>query len=367
MKKEQYLLCRKIMKDFIKKEYWTVFSSADIFYVSEGKNKVLFTFVEQFFEDSFGCQLFFNYKGLNYVHDVLTAESPDVVTIYDCDSICAIFVDKCNLKEEEIKFLKDNKIKIMQEKNLFFYRFEQGYKQRLCNDKEIKIYLTYLELISSIISNEYNDIIEAFENTYATVIIMDKQNFEYSIIYRPLPYLETIPRAMKANVEFADEFKNGTYINDDSYFFTSYVPVVVKETNIRPLIIYCYFPKLNRHYFKYLINEPKEYKNLLFGILYDVFTEIGVPVKMIFNNRDIYSLLRKTLDLLNIDNVFLREDYKTDSNVNDFLTKIYQSNQDELVEREDLIKLLLDTTTNTLNELANYDDKENEEEEEFVS
>ena len=101
------------MKTFIKKNYWQTFTSADLFYIAEMRKKYLFTFVEQFFGDSFGCQLFFNANGFNYVHDILTTSNENSVSILDCDSICAAFISKSDLKYQiktNIKILNITKI-----------------------------------------------------------------------------------------------------------------------------------------------------------------------------------------------------------------------------------------------------------------
>lgn len=368
MNKTIYLECRKIMKTFIKKNYWQTFTSADLFYIAEMRKKYLFTFVEQFFGDSFGCQLFFNANGFNYVHDILTTSNENSVSILDCDSICAAFISKSDLKKEEIDFLRKNNIRISAENNLIVYRFASGYGQKIASDHDLEIYQMVLEYMASIISNEYNDIVSNFKESNATVAIMDVKNMQYSIIYRPLPYLETKIRELKGNVEFANEFKDKPYLNDDCYLFASYLPIVIKETNVRPLVLYFYFPKTKQHYFKYIMDEPKEYKNCIFGILYDVFTEIGVPTRMLFNNRIIYAAVKKTIDLMNVENVFLRENADVDLNINTFLSKIYRNSDDEFIEGEKCVRLLMDTITLTLNEITDDDlDSFEDNESEFVS
>lgn len=368
MRKEIYDECRKIIKNFIKKEYWTRFSSADLFYILEGRNKGLFTFVEQFFGDSYGCQLFFNTAGFNYVHDILTIQSDSAVSLCDCDSLCAVLIPRNELKTEEMQYLKKNRIRILESNNLVFYRFQPGYIQRFANDKEIRLFLNYLEYISSILSNELEDVLEAFRKNETVVAVMDTEEMQYSILYRPLPYLECMPRRQKANVEFTEEFKGCTYLNDECYCFTSYLPMIIKETGLRPMVLYFYFPRMKKHYFKYMIADTKEYKSLIFGILYDVFTEIGVPYKILFNHREIYALVEKTIALMNIEHGFLREESNVDSNMNDLIARIYQQSSEELIEGESFVKLLMDTITNTLNELSSYEDEDYTEDiPEFVS
>jgi len=367
--REIYLDCKKILKDFMKKEYWSSFTAADLFFILSGRQRALFTFVDQFFGDSFGCQLFFNNDGLNYVHDILTSVNEQTVTIYDCDSLCAAFVSKGELKEDEIKFLKDNKIKISESNNLIIYRYEAGFKQKIASDKDMKTMLEYFELISSVLKNEFNDVVTWFKENESIVAVMDKNRLEYELIYRPLPYLEKMPKLLPKNKEFIDEFSNCTYLNDECYLFASYLPVVIKETNIRPLVLYFYFPKLKKHYFKYIMDKPKEYKHIAFSIIYDVFTEVGVPYKILFNNRTIYSILKNTINELHIEDCFLREDNNVDSNMNEIIAKIYQESPEELVEGEEFIKILMDTITATLNDFNAYeiDDSDEFNEQDFIS
>ena len=356
MKLDNYRDCKKIMKEFIKKEYWTKFSSADIFYILEGRNKSLFTFVEQFVNESYGVQLFFNANGFNYVHDILTVNSDNVISLVDCDSICAIFASKSDLKPHEIKFLKDNKIRITENNNFLVYRFEPGYNYRLANSKEYSLLLKHLEFISSIISNEEVELVEEFKNGHTAVAVMDMKELQYSIVYRPLPYLETLPKKLKENIGFVEEFNNNTYIDDECYCFSVYTPLVIKETSVRPIVIYFYFPKLKKHYFKYILDAPKEYKNCIFGILYDVFHEIGKPIKMIFNNRLIHSFLYKTLDKLNIECDFLREEVRVDDNVNDLVSRLYHQQMSEIIDSEDIIAALMEGISASLNTIPEYDD-----------
>lgn len=369
MKKEKYLECKKILKGFLKKGYWTTFSSADIFYIqSTTKNKALFTFVEQFFKDAYGVQLFSTTDGFNYVHDILTTAEQSTVTLCDCDSICAIFVSRNDLKEEEINFLKSNKIRIMETNNLLIYRYQPGYNQRLVTDKELQTLLNHLEYLDSIIPNEYEDLKECFKEGNTAVCLMNLEEMQYAMVYRPLPYLETKIKLEKINVQFVEEFKDTHYVDDECYACISYIPVSIRESGIRPLLVYFSFPKLNKHYFKYILQGPKEYKNVYFGILYEVFTEIGVPIKMIFNNRAIYSLVNKTISALNIEHSFIRENVEQDGNVNDFIAKLYRRTNQDFVEDESILKELLETMTQALNAMNYTDDGfyDEDEDEDFI-
>lgn len=356
--KEAYINCRNIMKKFIKLKYWTTFSSADIFYILDGANKSLFTFVEQFMKESFGCQVYFTKKGFNYVHDILTTTDEGAISLCDSDCLVAVCISKKDLEDKEKEFLKKNNVRITEENNLIIYRFEPGFGQRIANRREIELMSDYFDYILSIINNEFNDIVEAFKEGNVVLALMDKVNFQYSVAYRPLPYLEEMPRKTPKNNAFVEEFENTLYTNDNCYLFAAYLPIVIKETNVRPLITYFYFPNTNKHYFKYILDTPKEYKSCMFGILYDVFSKVGVPTKIIYNDRIIYSILYQTVNALNIEQEFLREKRNVDANLNDLIARVYTQADKQVVENREVVELLMDTISSCINELNEYPDED---------
>ena len=65
---DDYKEIRKCFISFKKRQYFDIFSSADIFYVidSFGKKAIL-TFIDQFFGNAKGLQVFNNRDGINYV------------------------------------------------------------------------------------------------------------------------------------------------------------------------------------------------------------------------------------------------------------------------------------------------------------
>jgi len=366
---EEYFSTEEIVKKFNRKDCWNIYSNSDIFYICQKKAKGLLTFVDQFFGDSYGIQLFFTKEGFNYVHDIFTIEQDSALTLFDCDSICLIVVNKNDLKEEEKKFLLKNKIKIKNKYNILFYRFEPGYDFRLCNNKEIKIMYDYLEILSSLISNEELDLLSAFSVNRVCLAFADKEKKEYSVSYVPLPYLEHNYKKNKVDIGFVEEFKNRSYINDECYIFASYAPLIVNETKTRPMILYFYYPKSNRSYFKYLIGDLKDYNEKFFTSLYDSFNEVGIPEKIYFNNRKLYAYSFNTLKALKIECEFLREERHVDQNMNDLLSNLYNEAPSEYVENEDVINLLMSSITKTLNEMydineENYDKPKNDE---FIS
>ena len=88
------------------------------------------------------------------------------------------------------------------------------------------------------------------------------------------------------------------------------------------MILYFYYPKSNRSYFKYLIGDLKDYNEKFFTSLYDSFNEVGIPEKIYFNNRKLYAYSFNTLKALKIECEFLREERHVDQNMNDLLSNL---------------------------------------------
>lgn len=355
MDKKIYLDCKKIIKKFIEKGYWKTFNSGDIFYFKrEGKDDSIFTFVETMIDDSFGGQLFSGKESFNYVHDLLTTNLQSV-TMYDCDAVLFSVKTKEEMTESDILFFKENNMRVQLENNFLCYRYEPGRKIRMANDLELKELLNHLSYLNSIIPAEYETVVHAFSKDYCIYTTIDDINYTYELQFRPLPYLETKIKASKANLGFVDEFKDKEFVNSEAYLFLSYVPMVIKDKDIRPLMIYLYYPKENKHLFKYMIEDFNKNKNVLYGILDEAFSEIGKPYKMYVNNRKALAYITKTLDSLNIENEFLREEKVTNDNIELLMQAFYNPKLDEIVEESDLVNSLMDVITKTLNTLNEED------------
>lgn len=360
--KDDYIEIRKIINKFIKKDYWKDFSSADIFYTVFERRKSLLTFLDSFFGDSYGVQLFFNKDGFNYVHDIFTSSDDDFISIGDCDSLCAVLMSKSSLGTREIDFLRKNNFRIKEENNLIVYRFEKGFGQRLANANEMEILFEQLFFISCLLDEDYEPIVEAFKSEKSVVSIVSSDEKRYNVIFRPLPYLEENPRRSPINKAFAEEFSNSYFINDECYLFTSYLPVIIKENNVRPLLVYFYYPKTSKNYVKYITTPPKDYKNCIWGILYEAFTNVGLPTKMYINNRDIYHMVVKTLEATKMEVEFTKESNEINQNINQLVGVMYQQTNDEIYEEKEAIEILMDTIAKVMNNISDdytdidYDD-----------
>lgn len=364
-----YKEIRLIINNFIKKDYWKSFCSADIFYFDDSKKKkTMITFIDSFFGESYGIQFFINTDGFNYVHDIFTSKNPDMISIGDCDSICAILVSKENLTDDDKKFLQDNKARIKEENNLIIYRFKKGYAQRIANTSELKMVLEKLSYLSSIISNEYNEILDAFKEGLSVVSYVDLEQYLYHVSYLPLPFLEKNPKFKPINNDFINEYKNKPFINDECYLFTSYLPIIIKETGVRPLLLYFYFNNSNKSFLKFIVDEPRTYYDYIFGILDDVFLNVGKPTKITFNNRDFYYYSAKTLNMLQIECERTDNNDYVDDNISNVISQVFEKTNDDVIEKESAVLLLMETLTNIINELdIENNNEDNDESSNLVS
>ncbi len=370
MNKSIYLDCKKLIKKFIERGYWQSFNSGDIFYfVREGKPNSIFTFVENMADGSFGGQLFSGNESFNYVHDILTTNS-NAVTIYDCNALIFSVKTKEEMTEFDKSYFKENKMRVMIENNLVIYRYLPGKMVQMANDLELKELYNHLAYVNSIVQNEYDKIVEAFSKELCIYSLIDDEKYTYEMILRPLPYLETKLRNYKMNNDFVLEFKDKPFINSECFMFLSYAPLVIKDKNIRPLMLYFYYPNEHKHFFRYIMESFNDNKNMLYGILDEAFNEIGKPYKMYINNRLALAYLHKTLDGLNIENSFLREEKNADDNINLLMSSLYRPGEDEIIEERDIVDNLMDViskTLNTLNEEDFVEDIDLTEEKELIS
>ena len=365
-----YLEIKLIIKKFKKRNYFSLFSSSDIFLTYFSKNHTyLSTFMDTFYGDSYGVQVFFNHAGFNYVHDIFTTND-DVINVGDCDSLVSVFTPKDELDDEMKKFLKNHNRRISNE-NLFIYRFQPGYGKRFASVKEMQTVLENLLFLSSLIENDMSDITEAVKNEKAVISYVNKEKFEYFVKYDNLPLLEHMPSKGPINIDFYNEFKDMVYVNEECYLFSSYVPLVIKETNVRPLMVYFLMPNSGKVLFRFISDSPKDYKSCIYGILDEIFTMFNKPVKMFLNNRKIYSIIARTMNELKIEIDFLRENPSADKELGEIIGKIYDKTSDGYIENVEAMNLLMELITDTLNSIEDddldLDEDEEEKEENYVS
>ncbi len=360
---DEYNVIKKYMSLFAKQDYFNLYTSADLFlnYFNDD-NRYLFSFLNNFLEDCVGIQLFDNNNGFNYVNDVLSLSVDNMLIAGRIDSICAIYLDKDLLTDEDIDFIHKMGHRVKKDKNLVIYRYELGKMKRFANKKEMIKLIKNCEFVYSLVKDNYKDTIEAFNDAKSPISFIDEKLLVYRTMYSDLPNLSISPRRMPINKQVVEEFKEFTYTGEECYMFVAYTPLIIKETGVRPLLVYFYFSERNKVVFKYITDEPKEYKNYIFGILDDVFSKEGLPEKVYLNDRSFYSFLNKTLKELNIDTELLLEENKIDLTLLNAVERLYQNSEELYTETKDGIEMVLDLIINELNMVAEIMEREAEEE-----
>ena len=348
----EYKTIKKYIRRFSEDGYFSSFSSAELFINIFDKKKYIFSFVNNFYYDSLGIQLFINNNGFNYVHDILTVNSDNMLVAGRIDSICAIFLKKELLTDDDIAFIHKMGSRVTKDDNLVIYRYELGYMKRYANKKEMEQVINNSEFILSLIGDNYNDVNKAFDEEKIPLSLIDRDKYEYITKYIPLPNLETMPKKLPVNEQVVQEFMTKNYLSDECYLFTAYTPLIIKETGVRPVLLYFLFPKSGRVIFKYITDKPKEYKNYIFGILDDVFTKEGIPEKMYINDRNIYSYLAKTLDYIHVEYELLLEENNVDFNLMSAVEKLYRNSEELYLESKDGIEMVLELIITELNAIC---------------
>lgn len=354
---EVYKSIKKIIDSFILKSYWLEFTSADIFYIANSNAKeYMSVFIDKFFGTSYGVEFFTNKDGFNYVHDILSVENQELLSICDCDSLCAVLVSKENLTELEKEYLKLNKTRIKEDNNLIIYRFKKGYSHEFATYEELNLVLEILSFLNSMIENEHDDLIKAFDNELSVVSFVNLNNYTYSNRYMPLPILERPYNKTKINIDFVNEYQNKELTSGECYVFTTYLPVIIAENDVRPILVYIYYQDLDKHLIRYIADRPKTYNKYIYGILDEAFSLFGLPYKITFNSRELYYILYKSLSKLNIEKEMSLKKVKIYKNLNALVSNLYSKTDDDKFPKEEVISLLneiVKSATTIINEIDN--------------
>ena len=353
-----YKNIRKIINDFISKNYFTQYGSSDIFYFEtlNGKRSIM-TFMDNFYGEFYGLQLFYTNEGLNYIHDLFSYDDPMFITVGDCDSICLALIPKDKLEPEDIKYLRENKVNIKEENNIIIYRFKRGFGRKFANYNELAILFDKLNILGSILQNEKKSIKEAFEKELCVISVVDTVNYLYTNFYKPCPILEHMPKSNYINQEFIDEYKNKPKKEDELYVLSAYLPIILEEDLIRPLLITFYYPFTNKVSINSFMDKPTDYKNVIWSMLDEVFTNNGVPARIIFSNRYLYAIALKTLSKLNIEVLYdikIQDASEEDNslaknNLQDIISEIYTQTNDEIMTSKEAGNIIIDAYKMVIN------------------
>lgn len=311
---EKYKELRQLIKKIRDKKCFEIFTTTDFFYFMDEKNRGVLVFSDYLMNHRYGFQLFLNNSGLNYLHDLLTVRNETHLGYLNSDCIALSLSSRKDLIEEEIQFLRKNNIRIQQENNLIPYRLKEGIGKQIASKVDLDIAIQYIQYTYALISEEFNDIIEAFNEGKVVVSIFDNVEYRYSIIYRNLPLLETFPKQKAIEKEFVSDFTNSVYVDDVCHLIHTFVPYRSSGVFYESLLIAIYESKEICEY-QFMEIDPSQIDKYLLGFLHSVFTKHGLPTSMMFNHRKIYTSLLKTLKAMNIEVSFNRDDDVADETI----------------------------------------------------
>jgi len=238
-----YKEVKDILKKLYKKDCFSMFSAKDLFYLMDEKTRGILLFSDHMYQDGHGIQMFLNNTGLNYLHDLLSEEDPAPATYFYSDCHFLAFVPRKDLLPDDIKFFKDNKIRIYEDNNLLPIRFKEGYGKTIMSKKDLSDSLNYLFYTYALISNEKEDLSLAFERDLTPIAIFDNQAMSYTCHYTGLPNLEQMPKNKKVNYNLVDDLKDKEFVDDVCYIFHSYFPVKNTNESAYKTIVLAYYVK----------------------------------------------------------------------------------------------------------------------------
>ena len=317
--KEKYMEAKKLLKCFIKKQYFDIFSSNDLFYLFDQSNRAILSFCEKMFNSSYGLQMFFDNEGLNYLHDVFTSKSGFSVNHFFSNTIMLAFVPKKDLTLNDYDYLKKHKINVVKEYNFVPYCFKEGYGINYLSNKEFDKVISFLYYLNSLLKNEQTDILSAFETERIVMGFFDNVEMSYEVRYTGMVNLETFPTNKKANIPFIEEHDLTSYTDDVCHIGHCYFPVKNEFDDPFPSILIAYYEKIDEYYYSFIDCKPKNITDYIFGFIDEAFLAYGIPTNVIINNRKLYANVYKTLKKMGIDVTFERENETVDENLYSFI------------------------------------------------
>jgi len=316
-----YKEVKDILKKLYKKDCFSMFSAKDLFYLMDEKTRGILLFSDHMYQDGHGIQMFLNNTGLNYLHDLLSEEDPAPATYFYSDCHFLAFVPRKDLLPDDIKFFKDNKIRIYEDNNLLPIRFKEGYGKTIMSKKDLSDSLNYLFYTYALISNEKEDLSLAFERDLTPIAIFDNQAMSYTCHYTGLPNLEQMPKNKKVNYNLVDDLKDKEFVDDVCYIFHSYFPVKNTNESAYKTIVLAYYVKRKVYKMELFDCCPEKIEQSFYGFFDELIDEFGRPLTVLFNHRYLYSIANKTLKNLNIETKYAKNHGEYDKMVYELIVE----------------------------------------------
>ena len=362
------------IRSFLKKQYWNKFTNYDIFHFMIDGKRYVASFISNFYGDSFGLQIYNTTDGMNYLSDIFSEEDEEInlVKEFECDALCIILSEENSLTDEDKKYLKERGTRVKEDNNLLLYRFESGYGRRYANVNEEIDILRFLDVLSDILNDNLPDLEKNFSEEKSALAFINEEERTYYLTFGDLPYLETnitnhkvYPYALKSLQEIKSE-KDSCFIN------ILYSPIVCREDNVRPVMVYFYYPEHNYHKMAYMTCNKKKYKEEFWNTVLNVFDEYHIPKEIYINNRRFYSYIYKTFKEMKVK-VELNLDGDLDKQIIDSISHVFNVDIEIREDKEKIVELLeaISHFISTINQLTPDDvdeiDDEEESEDNYVS
>ncbi len=260
---------------------------------------VLVRFVNNFYNKYKAVEIYNSVDGLNYLSDSLNLPKK-YDRFLDLDGLILMLLPSDAITKEDGDYIHSLNYKIKKEDNLLIYKYTFGKGRRKPNINELALIFENLDYLDSLYKNDYESLMAAIDTHKMVDSQIYRDKLEYQTFYSDMPNFEYKIKSYKPNLKFIDECKNRTYLGE-AFLFASYYPMVIKETNVRPLIITYLVPN-KKVIIRYITTARSTYKDVIFGLLDDIFDNVGyMPEKLLSDNADILAILKKTLDQLHIE------------------------------------------------------------------
>ena len=272
-------------------------------------------------EKNFGVDIYLTDEQSIYLRDTFDSEDymippPGSESLYRIELIDAKDIepyDRLYLHE----FLGNN---ISKTNNLLGYTIRPGYDKYYIDN----VTFDYLAYVLKRFSNELEKNLSLYydrykENLYPVMNFDSKKTITlfYDDVY--VPKFEY--KKFKYHKGIVNDLKDKEKIDDTLYIISRFMPIP-DERGLKPLLIFFIYENGKRSITKYINNDRHKYKEIFFGMLYDVLSENGVPKKVIFDFRDFYYIASRTLEVLNVDVVL--------NTKNDLATKNFEEALEEI-------------------------------------
>ncbi len=260
---------------------------------------VLVRFVTNFYNKYNAVEIYNSVDGLNYLSDSLNLPKK-YDRFLDLDGLIIMLLPSDAITKDDGDYIHSLNYKIKKEDNLLIYKYTFGKGRRKPKLDELSLIFENLDYLDSLYKNDYESLMAAIDTHKMVDSQIYRDKLEYQTFYSDMPNFEYKIKSYKPNLKFIEECKNRTYLGE-AFLFASYYPMVIKETNVRPLIITYLVPN-KKVIIRYITSARSTYKDVIFGLLDDIFDNVGyMPEKLLSDNADILAILKKTLDQLHIE------------------------------------------------------------------